>query len=135
MYRPSQEDTGTNFSGASVGLFFMTLSSVNKRAEQTVLMLTYKYVVVGRGGHGAIIVSGSKHACLIISCNIPIFVLPISLLLTKSQKYTISFATQGKTYPVPETLMQASAFLVGSRVRFTTEMILSVLKNPLSLQF
>ena len=29
--------------------FFMNLSAVNKRAEQTVLMLTYKYVVMGRG--------------------------------------------------------------------------------------
>ena len=55
--------------------FFMNLSAVNKQAEQTVLMLTYKYVVVGKGGRGAIIVSGSKHACLIISCNIPVFIL------------------------------------------------------------
>ena len=30
--------------------FSMNLSAVNKRAEQTVLMLTYKYVVEGRGG-------------------------------------------------------------------------------------
>ena len=73
--------------------FFMNLSAVNKRAEQTVLMLTYKYVVVVGGGDGregggraAIIVYGSKNSCLIISCNIPMFILPISLLLTKKQK-------------------------------------------------
>ena len=76
-------------------------SAVNKQAEQTVLMFTYKYVVVGRGGRGAIIVSGSKHACLIISCNIPIFILPISLLLTKSQKYPISFAATRQTLSHP----------------------------------
>ena len=107
----------------------MNLSAVNKQAEQTVLMLTYKYVVVGRGGRGAIIVSGSKHACLIISCNIPIFI------LQKAKTIPYFLQQQGKLYPIPETLMQASAFLVGSLVRFRTEMILSVLKKPLSLQF
>ena len=73
----------------------MNLSAVNKRTEQTV------YVVAGMGGHGAIIVSGSKHACLIISCNIPIFILPISQLLTKSQKYPISFAATRQTLSHP----------------------------------
>ena len=120
--------------------FFMNLSAVNKRAEQTVLNLykyvggVYKYVGGGGGrggGQGPIIVSGSKHACLIISCNILIFILPISLLLTKSPKYPISFAAT----PIPETLMQASAVLAGSRVRFPTEVILLVIKNLLSLQF
>ena len=79
----------------------MNLSAVNKRAEQTVLMLTYKYVVVGIGGRGAIIGSGSKHACLIISCNIPILILPISLLLTKRHKYPLSFAATRQTLSRP----------------------------------
>ena len=43
--------TGANFSGASVRLFFINLSAVNKRADQTVLWLIalFRYVGVGEG--------------------------------------------------------------------------------------
>ena len=69
--------------------YLLSISERNRQYEGL-----YKYVVGGGGGggRGVIIVSGSKHACLIISCNVPIFILPISVLLTESPKYSISFA-------------------------------------------
>ena len=94
--------------------FFFLWTYLLSISEQNrpVLMLTYKYVAVGRGGRGANIVSGSKHACWII-CNIPIFILPISLLLTKSQKYPISFAATRQTLSHPRNSYASLSIPVG----------------------
>ena len=66
----------------------------------------YKYVGIGGGGGRGAIVSESKHACLIISCNIPIFILPISLTNISIVNKTIPYLLQqqGKTYPVQKLL-------------------------------
>ena len=68
----------------------------------------------GGGGEGA---EPSSH----------VYFTNISIINTP-KKFPYLLQQQGKTYPILETLMQALAFLVGSRVRFPTELILLVLK-------
>ena len=60
--------------------------------------------VKGGGGRRAIIVSGRKHACLIIIFQYLFYQYRI---IIKKLAYPMSFAA---TYPIPKTLMQASAF-------------------------